>query len=180
MTVILAFDRRCRFPLEVGEPLGVGGYTRSVPPGVSLPDEGWMVIRRTWAGDDYLYPPVSRADIEALPDPGPDPRDVATEQAQQTTSVLGVLATTPIDHAELTANLDYLAAFVGNSVVAGVPRDTARLAALIDTMVAFVANDAPTNAEAIAAIKAVCENSVTVDRVTLAVLADLIRYTLQR
>lgn len=94
-------------------------------------------------------------------------------------SVLDMLSTTPIDMAALTVNLDFLAAFVGDSTVSTVGQDITQLHSLIATMAAFVTNPAPTANEAFAAIRAVCENSVVVDRVTISVLADVIRYILQ-
>jgi hypothetical protein len=96
-----------------------------------------------------------------------------------TASVLDVLSTTPIDLAVLTVNLDYLAAFVNNTTVAAVSEDTARLVTLIEEMATFVGNPTPTAEQAFSAVRAVCENSVIVDRVALAVLADTIRYILQ-
>ena len=171
-------------PADLAESLGVGVQIADIPPAyagrVLFPDAGYLVVRETWAGLDILPGPVTPDDIAALPDPGPDPGIAAAEAQARQRSILSALQSSPINVSELEANLDYLAAFVGNSAVAGVPRNTARLADLIDTMVEFVANPTPTNEDAVAAIKAVCENSVAVDRVALAVLADLIRYTLQR
>jgi hypothetical protein len=103
----------------------------------------------------------------------------ATRLAAQQT-ILGALSSTPINEANLETNLEYLAAFLGNATVAGIGQEQARMASLISTMVTFVGTPAPTAEEAFAAVRAVCESSVITQRVTLNVLADVIRYVLQR
>ena len=111
--------------------------------------------------------------------PGPTPAQVAAEILVVQTGILGYLSSSPINSTALQVNLAYLAAFVTNATVQSVPEDVTRMANNIATMGAFVGNASPTTADIIAALKAVCEDAVIVDRVALAVLADTIRYILQ-
>jgi hypothetical protein len=171
-------------PEALASSLGIGALVAGIPPAYtdrySFPDAGYFVVRETWAGLDVLPGPVTVEQIAALPDPGPNPAIAVAEQRAAETSVLGILSTTPIDMTALTANLAYLSAFLGNATVVSLAQEQAQLTALIGTMVTFVGNPAPTLEQAVEAIKAVCESSVVVQRVTLSVLADTIRYTLQR
>lgn len=182
--IALVYDKdTINDPDALGASLGIGTLVDGVPERyagrVTIPAAGYVVVRETWAGLDILPGPVTRAQIDALPDPGTDPSVVEQEVRAAQSDVLSVIASTPIDTAALRTNLDYLAAFVTNPSVQAVPEDVNRLNSLISTMSAYVVNPSPTNAESVAAIKAACESSVIVDRVTLAILADVIRYILK-
>jgi hypothetical protein len=183
MSVLVYDPERVSDPEALGVSLGIGVLIAGIPSAYvnayTFPEAGYLVARETWKGLDVLLGPVTLEQIAALPDPGPDPSIQAAQVAQEQTTTLSVLQTTPIDLVELEANLEYLAVFVNNATVTSISRDTARLETLIDEMVAFVGETNPTPELAFSAIRAICENSVIVDRVALAVLADVIRYILR-
>jgi len=101
-------------PAAIATPLGIGVFIAGVPTryaGYVLPPEGWVVMRETWAGVDVLAPPVTLAQVQALPDPGPDPAIAAAAHAAQVSGVLDYLRSTPIDPVKLDANLKAVAAY---------------------------------------------------------------------
>src|ERR1700690_3753201 len=70
------------------------------------PPSGWptdlapghyAVVRDTWKGLDVLPGPVTKAQVDALPDPGPDPAQAAVQAQAQVTGILNTLRSTPID-----------------------------------------------------------------------------------
>src|SRR3972149_4149647 len=100
-------------PVSLAATLGIGMLIGGSPPshaGLELPAAGYVVVRETWAGLDVLSGPVTRDDIAALPDPGPDPQAAAAELQTAVGVVLRILQTTPIDPIALDANLTLLAA----------------------------------------------------------------------
>jgi len=139
---MLVYDRRCTAPEKIAARLGIGTFVNYAPVGVHLPVEGWCVVRRTWAGIDVLYPPVTPELIDALPDPGVDPAELAAVEAAAITGVLETLRNTSIDAVRLNTDLEALRT--------------------------YMELPAPTAAEAIDAT-----------RVTIRVLADVIRYILR-
>ena len=82
--IALVYDpTRVADPDALGALLGAAALVTGVPPTladhITLPDAGYVVVRETWAGLDVLPGPVIRADVDALPDPGPDPQAAAAE-----------------------------------------------------------------------------------------------------
>lgn len=147
------------------------GWPTDVPPA------GYLVARETWKGLDILPGPVTRAQIEALPDPGPDPGVTAAHRQAEVHGILDALRTTPIDPVALDANLALAAAGLD---LPDLP------ASDVAGLTAFLALPSPTTAQAIAAVQAIIrvlaryQDVITAERATIGVLADLIRYTLQR
>ena len=166
-------------PDALGASLGVAVLVAGVPPSlaVTLPEAGYVVARQTWAGLDVLPGPVTPAQIAALPDPGPDPAIVAAQKQTEAQGILDTLRTTPIDPVALDANLALTAA--GLAIPDPPAADVAALAA-------FLTLPSPTAAQAIAAVQALIRaltaypEVIATQRATIAVLADTIRYTLQR
>lgn len=171
-------------PEALGQSLGIGMLIAGIPPAYAylceFPPAGYFVGRETWAGLDVLPGPVTPEQIAALPDPGPDPQIAEVQARAQATSLLDILRAQPIDLPSLEANLGYLAAYLGDARVQSLPMDMTRMTALVDEIAAYYANATPDGAAAIAALKAEVELSTVAQRTALAVLADLIRYTLQR
>jgi len=73
---------------------------------------GWHVERETWRGTDILNPPVTRADIDALPDPGEHPTTAARRKQREAQGVFADLEDDTIDVAALRDNLRNLLAFL--------------------------------------------------------------------
>lgn len=179
--VLVADPARVADPAATAADLGIGVICAGVPPGlegrVTLPPAGWAVIRETWAGLDVVPGPASRAEIDALPDPGPDPAAAARATQEAAGAVLRILSTTPIDPVALDANLARLAA------ARAIPDPPA---ADIAALVAYLALSAPTAAATAAATKSLIRvlahypNVVPAQRATINVLGDVIRFLLQR
>lgn len=161
--------------------LGLSILVVGVPPvyanRVTLPEAGYVVVRETWAGLDVLPGPVTRDQIDELPDPGPDPRAAAAELEAAAGGVLRILQTTPIDPVALDANLQLLAG--ARSIPDPPAADVAALAS-------YLPLPSPTLAQTTAATKALIRvlanypDVVAAQRATINVLADTIRFMLQR
>ena len=134
----------------------------------------YVVVLDCWNGLTAYAGPMTQAEVDAIPacPPVPDPDPART--------LLDVLRGQPIDLTALEANLGYLAAYLSDANVAAVGQDVTRLHTLVANLAAFYANATPTTAQAVAAVKDQVELTVAVQRVTLAVLADVIRYAVQR
>ena len=167
-------------PVALGATLGIGALIEGIPPshaGLKLPPAGYVVVRETWAGLDVLPGPVTRDDVDALPDPGPDPRAAAADLQAAAGGVLRILQTSPINPAALDANLTLLAA------ARGIPDPPA---ADIAALATFLLLAAPTAGQTAAATKALIRvlanyaDVVPAQRATINVLADTIRFILQR
>ena len=147
------------------------GWPTDVPPA------GYLVARETWKGLDILPGPVTRAQIEALPDPGPDPGVTAAHRQAEVQGILDMLRTTPIDPAALDANLALAAAGLA---IPDLP------ASDVEGLTAFLALSSPTATQTAAAAKALIRvladyaDVISAQRATIAVLADTIRFILQR
>jgi hypothetical protein len=134
--------------------------TDTVPP----PARGW-----TYNGSTFAYAePVLTVEERAV---------LAHSQAS---GVLGILSSTPIDQAALTTNLDYLSHYLGNAQVQALPQLTSKMDSLVATLTTFYGLASPTAVQTAAGLKAQVELGVVVQRITLQVLADLIRYTLAK
>ncbi len=168
-------------PDALGGSLGAVALVAGVPPTladrITLPDAGYVVVRETWAGLDVLPGPVTRDQIDALPDPGPDPQAAAAVVQAAAGRVLHLLQTTPIDPVALDANLTLLAA------ARAIPDPPA---ADIAALATFLPLPSPTLAQTAAATKALIRvlsnyaEVVPAQRATINVLADTIRFILQR
>lgn len=168
-------------PASLGASLGIGSLVAGVPPRlegiVTLTEAGYVVVRETWVGLDVLPGPVTRQDIDALPDPGPDPQVAAAELRAAAGGVLRILQTTPIDPVALDANLTLLAA------ARAIPDPPAADIAALTT---FLPLTSPTLVQTAAATKALIRvlanyaDVVPAQRATINVLADTIRFLLQR
>ncbi|HET6497801.1 MAG TPA: hypothetical protein VFH17_01925 [Coriobacteriia bacterium] len=168
-------------PAALGATLGVGVLIAGIPSAYvdryAFPAAGYLVARETWAGLDVLPGPVTRDQIDALPDPGPDPGVAAAALQAATGGVLRILQTTPIDPAALDANLTLLAA------ARAIPNPPAGDIAALAT---FLPVPSPTAAQTAAATKALLRvlanypDVVSAQRATINVLADTIRFLLQR
>ena len=177
----LVYDRAIvADPVALGASLGIGALIEGIPPshaGLKLPAAGYVVVRETWAGLDVLPGPVTRDDVDALPDPGPDPQAAAADLQAAAGGVLRILQTSPINPAALDANLTLLAA------ARGIPDPPA---ADIAALASFLPLAAPTAAQTAAATKALIRvlanyaDVVPAQRATINVLADTIRFILQR
>jgi hypothetical protein len=177
----LVYDRAIvADPAALGATLGIGMLIEGIPSshaGLELPAAGYVVVRETWAGLDVLPGPVTRNDVAALPDPGPDPQAAAAELQAAAGGVLRILQTTPIDPVALDANLTLLAA--GRAIPDPPIVDIAALAT-------YLPLSAPTTVQTAAAAKALIRvlanyaDVVTAQRATINVLADTIRFMLRR
>jgi hypothetical protein len=161
-------------PPDFGIPTAVGVPDRYRDLLRNTPDDvPYAVVRECWDGLTAYAGPMTQAQVDAIPacslPPDPDPAR----------TLLDVLRAQPINLAALEGNLDYLAAYLGDANVAAVGQDIARLHVLVANLAAFHANATPTTAQAVAAVKDQIELTVAVQRVTLAVLADVIRYVLR-
>ena len=134
----------------------------------------YVVVQECWNGLTAYAGPMTQAECDAIPacsaPPDPDPAR----------TLLDVLRSEPIDLTALEANLGYLAAYLSDANVKAVGQDVTRLHTLVSSLAAFYANASPTTAQAVAAVKDQVELTVAVQRVTLAVLADVIRFLVQR
>ncbi|HSW41798.1 MAG TPA: hypothetical protein VLM76_04755 [Patescibacteria group bacterium] len=168
-------------PASLGQSLGIGVLVAGIPPAYAgrydFPPAGYLVARETWAGLDVLPGPVTPEAIAALPDPGPDPAvDAAVKQAE-VHGILDILRTTPINPAALDANLVLLAR--ARAIPDPPTGDIAALAT-------FLPVSSPTLAQTAAATKALIRvlanyaEVVPAQRATINVLADTIRFLLQR
>ena len=179
--LVLVYDRAIvGDPVALGATLGIGALIEGIPPshaGLKLPPAGYVVVRETWAGLDVLPGPVTRDDVDALPDPGPDPQAAAADLQAAAGGVLRILQTTPINPAALDANLTLLAA--ARSMPDPPAADIAALAS-------FLPLAAPTTGQTAAATKALIRvlakyaDVVPAQRATINVLADTIRFILRR
>ena len=156
-------------PTSVGVPDRYANLLRNTPD-----DVPYVVVRECWDGLTAYAGPLTQGEVDAIgacsPPPDPDPAR----------TVLGVLASTPIDRTALTTNLDYLSAYLGNAQVQALPQLTSKMTTLIATLTTFYGLASPTAAQTAAATKAEIELTVVVQRVTLHVLADVIRFQLAR
>jgi hypothetical protein len=182
VVISLVYDPdRVADAIALASALSAPVVVRGVPPRlsgvVSFPDAGYVVVRETWAGLDVLPGPVTREQIDALPDPGPDPQVAVAELEAAAGRVLRILQTTPIDPAALDANLTVLAA------ARGIPDPPA---ADIAALATFLPLTSPTAAQTAAATKALIRalanypDIVPAQRATINVLADTIRFLLRR
>lgn len=179
--IALVYDpKKVADPEALAEILGIGQLISGIPPrlvGLALPAAGYAVVRETWAGRDVLAGPVTRTQIDALPDPGDDPAVAEAASTNQAKGILESLRTTPIDPVALDANL--FLARAGIQIAAPPQAD-------IDALTAYVGVPAPTLVQTAAAAKALIrvlanyDDVVTAQRATINVLADTIRFMLRR
>lgn len=173
-------DRLAR-PEAIAAVLGIGSLVAGIPPRLAgvlaLAGADYAVVRETWAGIDVLLAPVTRDQIDALPDPGQDPAVAATELEAAAGRVLRVLQSTPIDPVELDANLALLAA------ARAIPDPSS---ADIAALATYLPVSSPTLAQTAAATKALIRvlanyaDVVAAQRATINVVADTIRYLVRR
>jgi len=181
MTALLYDPDTIEEPEALAASLGIGELVAGVPPRlaglITLPAAGYAVVRETWTGRDVLPGPVTRTQVDALPDPGDDPAIAEAAATNLAKGILETLRTTPIDPVALDANL--ILARAGLQIAAPPQAD-------IDALIAYVGVPAPTLVQTAAATKALIrvlanyDDVVTAQRATINVLADTIRYLLQR